>query len=109
MTRVWTTALCVLMVSGCTVKKEMVPIGGSRADGTVRMGYSYGIFEDPVTDMVQATERAGSKCRLWGYRDAEAFGGQTRQCSIKNAEGNCIRYDVMAEFQCSGKENADQP
>lgn len=34
-----------LLLSGCAVQKQLVPTGGSKADGTVKMSYSFGMFE----------------------------------------------------------------
>ena len=81
-------AFCLLgflILSGCTVHKQMTPVGGSKADGTIKMGYhvgdSYGAFEKASVDMMQAQSLAAQKCRIWGYDGAEAFGGQTSQCT----------------------------
>lgn len=41
------------LLSGCATPKQMIPTGGSKSDGTVRMGYSYGMFEKPVVDASQ--------------------------------------------------------
>lgn len=57
-----------IILSGCSVKKEIVPIGGSKADGTVRMGYTYGdkfgAFEVPVVDIERANELATKNVKL---------------------------------------------
>ncbi|TQO10299.1 UNVERIFIED_ORG: hypothetical protein FHU01_1543 [Citrobacter freundii] len=53
--------LCVLALSGCTVQKQMTPVSGSKADGTIRMGYhvgdSYGAFEKANVDIIFAFRR----------------------------------------------------
>ncbi len=88
-------ALCfVLVLSGCSIKKEIVPVGGSKADGTIRMGYvvgdKFGAFERPQVDLQQAEELAAKKCKTWGYEGAEPFGGKTETCTASTAVG-CTR------------------
>lgn len=94
-------AFCILALAGCATKKEMVPMGGSKADGTVRMGYSFGSFEKPVVDLNSAENLAAAKCKTWGYTGAEAFGGQTQTCSQVGAYG-CEVANVTVEYQCTG-------
>ncbi|EAA7089886.1 TPA: hypothetical protein G8R26_003689 [Salmonella enterica] len=95
----------VLILSGCTVHKQMTPVGGSKADGTIRMEYhvgeSYGTFEKASVDIMQAQSLAAQKCRVWGYDGAEAFGGQTSQCTDPSPMG-CRQMDVYVEYQCVG-------
>lgn len=93
--------LGVLLLSGCTVHKQMTAIGGSKADGTVKMGYSYGLFEVPNVDKTHAAELAGQKCKIWGYESAEPFGGAVTQCVHPTSSG-CAQTDVYVEYQCLG-------
>ncbi|AYN27070.1 hypothetical protein D8682_08790 [Buttiauxella sp. 3AFRM03] len=90
-----------LLVSGCSVKKEMTTIGDSKADGTVRIGYMVGGSEKPVVDVQQGATLAGKKCHAWGYTGAEAFGGQQNKCAHFNAYG-CAITKVFIEYQCTG-------
>ncbi|EOZ5887346.1 YecR family lipoprotein, partial [Escherichia coli] len=60
-----------LIISGCATKKQLVPTGGSKSDGTVRMSYSYGMFESPVVDPQQGMNAAKARCAAWGYSGAE--------------------------------------
>lgn len=76
-------------------------MGGSKADGTVRMGYTYGMFENAKVDLMQAGELAARKCKTWGYDGAEAFGGQSSVCAQMGAYG-CERTNVSVEYQCTG-------
>jgi len=98
--------LAVMLLVGCSVKKDMVPMGGSKADGTVRMGYTVGQFEKPVVDLGQAATLAAQKCKTWGYEGAEAFGGQTSQCGQTDGWGACILSNVSVEYQCTGGKAA---
>jgi hypothetical protein len=92
---------CVICLSGCAVQKQLVPIGGSRADGTVKLGYQYGAFESPQLDAVQGINTAKQRCVAWGYNDAEAFGGYTQTCSDQTNSG-CVGWNVTVEYQCKG-------
>lgn len=88
-------------LAGCAaVPKEMIPVGGSKADGTVRMGYAYGAFEKPIVDLEQAKILAGQKCKIWGYDGAEPFGGQQSSCGQTDGFGNCNLTNVTVEYQC---------
>lgn len=101
MNKIVLVVLGVVALVGCAAKKEMVPMGGSKADGTVKMGYEFGMFEKPVVDLNQAAQLAARKCKTWGYDGAEAFGGQTSQCAQVGAYG-CERTNVAVEYQCTG-------
>ncbi|QGH30442.1 YecR family lipoprotein [Kluyvera intermedia] len=99
-------AVVAMILTGCAVRKEMVPMGGSKADGTVRMGYTVGQFEKPVVDLNQAASLAAQKCKTWGYEGAEAFGGQVSQCGQTDGFGSCIMSNVSVEYQCTGGKAA---
>ena len=94
-----------LALSGCAVHKEMTAMGGSKADGTIKMGYSYGMFEAPKVDMNQSASLAAQKCKIWGYESAEPFGGQVSHCSQPTSSG-CAQTDVYIEYQCTGGKAA---
>ncbi|MFP1927173.1 YecR family lipoprotein [Lonsdalea quercina] len=90
------------LLAGCSATpKDMVPMGGSKADGTVRMGYTVGMFENAKIDPLQAQNLAAKKCKTWGYSGAEAFGGQTSNCGRNGAYG-CELMNVSVEYQCTG-------
>ena len=42
--------IALLLLQGCAVNKQLVPTGGSRADGTVTLAFEYGIFDAPRLD-----------------------------------------------------------
>ncbi|MBW9352874.1 hypothetical protein FHD02_14905 [Citrobacter sp. EC_71] len=42
----------------------MTPVGGSKDDGIIRIGYSYGAFEKTNIDLMQAQSQAAQKCRV---------------------------------------------
>ncbi|WP_336284190.1 YecR family lipoprotein [Citrobacter arsenatis] len=99
--------MCIglVLLSGCAVRKEMTAIGGSKADGTVKLGYSFSEFEKPVVDVQQGINLAAKKCQAWGYSNAEPFGGQQSQCTNFDASG-CTAYNVTIEYQCTGNETS---
>lgn len=101
MKKIFFSTVLLVLLSGCTQKVPISPIGGSKADGTIKLGYSYKMFEEPVVDLVAAKKLAVQKCKIWGYEGAEAFGGQTMTCSMPNMYG-CEIKSVSIEYQCTG-------
>lgn len=90
---------------GCQTITHMTAIGGSKSDGTVRLAYEHGIFDEVRIDTNHAIQTAIEKCSAWGYTNAEAFGGSTSFCTTYNGYGNCIRARVTTEYQCIGSAN----
>jgi hypothetical protein len=90
------------VLAGCAVVKTPVATGGSRADGTIHMSYDVGGLEKPQIDWASTKERAAQRCRVWGYTDADPFGGVTTKCQAYNRYG-CIRATVTRTYQCTGK------
>ena len=99
--------IAALLLQGCAVQKPLVPIGGSRADGTVKLAFEYGLFESPKLDEQQGLASARQRCAAWGYTDAEPFGGSTTQCSEPTRSG-CKRWIVSIEYQCIGTPTASK-
>lgn len=95
-------AAVLAALSGCATKKDFYATGGSRADGSVDMAYDFAQFEQPVVNIAQAQSIAKSKCRVWGYNDAEAFGGKQQICNQSNGYGTCIAGQVIYKYQCIG-------
>jgi hypothetical protein len=94
-----TAAVCV--IAGCATTKTMQAIGGSRSDGIVKLAYEFGMFQKPRVDMAAAQTVAKQRCAVWGYKDAEPFGGQVSQCQATGQYG-CVRTMVTVEYQCTG-------
>jgi hypothetical protein len=88
-------AAVLFTLSGCATKKNFYATDGSRADGTVDMAYDFAQFEQPVIDIAQAKSIAKLKCRVWGYSDAEAFGGSQQNCHQANGYGTCIASQIV--------------
>ena len=100
-------AVIAAVATGCATKKDFYATGGSRADGTVDMAYDFRPFETPVVSQQQAQSIAKSKCAVWGYRDAESFGGMTQNCYRRNEFGTCTAGQNIIKYQCIG--NLDAP
>ena|SRR6478752_1349498 len=91
-----------VVLAGCATVSQMTATGGSRADGIVRLSYEYGSFNKVNIDEAQGLQTAQARCRTWGYKDAEAFGGVTRQCQNSAGIYGCNRWLVTKEYQCLG-------
>ncbi|WP_421168003.1 YecR family lipoprotein, partial [Aeromonas dhakensis] len=76
--------------------------GGSKADGVIRLSYEFGQFEVPQVSEEQAILLAAKRCAVWGYTNAEAFGGITKQCNMSDGFGGCSSWIVTKEYQCTG-------
>jgi hypothetical protein len=86
---------------GVLLNKQLIPTGGSRTDGTVRLSYEYGAFEIPKLDGQQGMSAAQQRCVAWGYTGAEPFGGSTNTCTRPSNSG-CMGWLVTVEYQCTG-------
>lgn len=102
------TLLGVLAVAGCMnanpEPKIAVAMGGSKADGTITMGYNYTLYDQLAqADMRRATKDAAQRCSLWGYTSAQPFGGVTDVCHQRGtglAAGACLNGTRSTVFQC---------
>lgn len=99
-------ALAIVLLGGCATQKEWSATGGSRADGVVRLSYEVGEFEKPQLDEQQAVALATQRCRTWGYKGSEAFGGVTRRCNAAGGFGGCSHWLITKEYQCTGSMSA---
>ncbi|WP_324748812.1 YecR family lipoprotein [Sphingomonas sp. LY54] len=99
--REWIAAFVFLVLVGCATTKTLQATGGSRSDGVVRLSFEYGAFESPQIDEAQAHSVARDRCKVWGYSDAEAFGGVTKVCNQTGMYG-CTGWMVTKEYQCTG-------
>jgi hypothetical protein len=91
--------LSVAMLAGCATQKQLVPSGGSRSDGIVKMTMDFSTFESPRVDLNQAKSAAKQRCVAWGYTDVEPFNQGIRRCQ----NHRCIE---TYEYQCIGKPEA---
>jgi hypothetical protein len=94
-------AAAIVALGACATTKTLVPVGGSRSDGTVKLAYEFGMFEKPKVDAAAALQSATARCQAWGYQSAEPFGGYQTQCNAYNGYG-CARTLVTVEYQCNG-------
>jgi hypothetical protein len=96
-------ALIAYLSTGCAVQKSYGTSGGSKADGTVKMSYSYGRYQIPKVDESGALESAIKRCKSWGYDEAESFDFIDKRCQATDPSG-CLLWLVTKEFQCTSKE-----
>ena len=89
-----TALLGVSVLAGCATVSQMAATGGSRSDGIVKLSYEAGLFDKVAIDETTALDTARRRCGTWGYADAEAFGGITRQCQAYSGTLGCTRWFV---------------
>ena len=99
MTKMVVAAVAAAMLSGCAAQVKSVPVGGSRADGTVTLAYEYGALIVPQVNYVEMQQQAQVRCARWGYQQAERFGGQIRTCVARSSSG-CLTWRVSIDYQC---------
>jgi hypothetical protein len=99
-------ALLSPILAGCAVDKYPEATGGSRSDGTVKLSYQVGQWEQPQVHMDTAQQTAIAKCNVWGYTGAEAFGGNETRCQAFNGYGTCTSAIVTMTYQCTGAPSA---
>ena len=98
------TIIATVVLSACqTANPNWVAVGGSRADGTVKIAYEQPEMSQASPSMDAGKRLAAQRCQRWGYQDAEAFGGATRRC-IRSPGfwTNCMTYQITFEYQCIG-------
>ena len=95
------SVMLALAACATTVQKDLVATGGSRADGTVELSFEHGQFQKPQLDLQQGLVTAVERCKAWGYKNAEQFGGEARRCQVANNYG-CTRWFVTVTYQCLG-------
>ena len=88
-------------LAACATVSQMTPTGGSKADGIVEMSYEYGMFDKVKLDPASAQVQAKQRCQVWGYEDADPFGGVVKQCEAMSGYG-CTRWFATMKFQCTG-------
>lgn len=83
----------VVTLTGCSPIAPM-DISGSKADGTVVMGATVGLFGSISWEEAEA--KAARRCALWGYRGASAFSGVQERC----LDADCFSREVTRTYQC---------
>jgi hypothetical protein len=90
----------VAVLAGCATVSQMQATGGSRSDGIVKLSFEYGMFDKLQLDQGAALQTARQRCAVWGYTDADPFGGVTRQCQGYSSLG-CTHWFATKEYQCT--------
>ncbi|ODA67638.1 hypothetical protein A7A08_01673 [Methyloligella halotolerans] len=100
--RTWYVLIAITFgLAGCATHPELAATGGSRADGTVVLSYSYPALLVPKVEPGEGLDLARQRCQAWGYPDASAFGGQKKTCQDGNMYG-CQVFNVDLTYQCTG-------
>ncbi|MEO9497618.1 MAG: YecR family lipoprotein [Vibrio splendidus] len=105
--------LATSVLGGCAarnVNASLSSITGSKADGTVEMGYI--ATESPyqqtkyIVDWGMAEKIATKKCATWGYSKAESFGDfKTEKCQNSHYDAflgrdYCDEKMISKTYQC---------
>lgn len=96
--------LSIISLSGCATyqaEKSWSAVGGSRADGVIKLAYPISLFDNSSPSEIQGKSLAAQRCKVWGYKNAAAFGGIITQCEQRNGFGNCLHGTVIKEYQCT--------
>jgi len=101
MTRRVALACALAVLGGCATVSQMQATGGSRSDGIVKLSFEYGMFDKLHLDEASALQTARQRCAVWGYTDADPFGGITRQCQAYSGTLGCTHWFVTKEYQCT--------
>lgn len=98
---------CALLISGCvTVPKQWQPVGGSKSDGVVKVGYTVLDVERAETNQQQALDTAINTCKAWGYGSAQPFSLESRTCNTfygKYGNSSCKEWLITRQYQCLDK------
>lgn len=73
---------------------------GSRSDGIVELSYEIGGMQSAKIDYSKAQSAATKRCAAWGYQNAEAFGGEKRECQFWSNYG-CSQWYITVSYQCT--------
>jgi hypothetical protein len=90
----------VAVLAGCATVSQMEATGGSRSDGIVKLSFEYGMFDKVALDQSAGLVKARQRCAVWGYTDADPFGGIVRQCQAMSGYG-CTHWFATVEYQCT--------
>jgi hypothetical protein len=87
------------LLGACATSERWSPAGGDRETGIVKVSYEHEGEAEPALSEAQADRMAESRCKTWGYRDAELIPGLIRSCT--DEDGNrCELWKVTREYQC---------
>ncbi|MEM7643312.1 MAG: YecR family lipoprotein [Pseudomonadota bacterium] len=95
-------AVLLLTLAGCAVDYPVTPqpLGGSRADGSVIVGFQHDAFQAPRPDWQAGLVSATNRCRAWGFRSADPFEGTNTRCERSDLYGTCLMATVTKTYQC---------
>lgn len=95
------TFIALIGLSACATNITPQATGGSKADGIVTLSYDVGQMQKPIVNWESAELEAERRCKAWGYKKAEAFGGSTRSCvQYGGFGGGCAVNQYTHSYQC---------
>ncbi|BAJ01946.1 YecR-like lipofamily protein [Shewanella violacea] len=89
----------VLATSGCVGKKDWQAAGGSKAEGIIKLSYTFSGNRNPQADDEQALKVAEERCQLWGFTGARPFQFVDVRCQRTHG-ASCGTHIVTKAFQC---------
>lgn len=92
-------AATVIVLAGCTFKKDPQPAGGDAVSGVVRLSYNLIALQNGYFDEADAAHTAARQCRQWGYTTAKRFGEPVQTCALYSGP-LCMKETVTLEYQC---------
>lgn len=90
--------------TGCVAKKGLMIIDGSKSAGTFTLAMEYGQNfwggeGSPKVKTEEARQKAISKCKQWGYSDAELFEAGVSEC-VSYFKDRCNKWRYTVKCQC---------
>ena len=100
------TMVAILALTGCvTIEPKVAPYvtyGGSKSDGTVKLGYRHPAGVAYRGDSDQGLTLAKQVCAGWGYKSAAPFGQSNQGCHSRAKQEwiGCVIAEVTQDYQC---------
>ena len=100
MVRLLAMLVVVLLFTGCG-SVTPVDFDGSRADGTIDMGVSFGPYQTFDGDWTVSEHIVLERCQAWGYIGFQAFSGHRERCFTRGLFGECTSGELLKTYQCT--------
>ncbi|SES64829.1 YecR family lipoprotein [Thorsellia anophelis] len=96
--------IVVVNLTGCESVTHLDTVGGSKSDGTIKLGYEanlLNILGDVKIDKEETLNQVRERCKSWGYSDAMPFSGKEEKCIAPGTDpGGCFAYRITYTYQC---------
>jgi len=94
-------AAIVLLLSACTVHRQVSVSDIDANSGIVRLSYGEAILQSATTDSYVANGMAAKQCQQMGYATAFAYGQPEATCTTISGS-LCLNHSVTLQYQCRG-------